>query len=85
MCLANSFDTLGFITPTLGSPDFNDLKTSAALIPEAVTTIVCGAPVGLDGVGSSFPHCFLRNAERLSRALGLDQLLVSLIVRASMN
>lgn len=82
MCFANNLATLGFFTPAFGSPAFNDRNTSAALIPDAVTTSVCGAPVGLAGVGASSPHCFFRKAERLSRVRGSVHVLVSLMVRA---
>lgn len=83
MCLAKSFATLGFFTPTAGKPAFSDRNTSAALMPEAVTTSVCGAPVGLAGVGSSFPHCAFRKAGSLSKLRGSVQLLLSLMVRAA--
>ena len=82
MCLANSLATFGFFTPSFGNPDFSDLKTSAALIPEAVTTRVCGAPVGLAGVACSFPPCFFKNGERFSKLRVSVQVLVSLMVHA---
>ena len=85
MCFANSLATFGSLIPSLGRPDLRDLHTSAARIPDAVTTMVCGAPTGFFGVGLSVLHCVFRNAERLSVVLGFDQLVLSRTVRAFIN
>lgn len=82
MCLANNLPTLGFLTPSLGRPALSDLQASAARIPDKVMMIVCGAPTGFFGVGSSDVHCDFRNADSLSVVRGSVQLLLSRTVRA---
>jgi hypothetical protein len=83
MCFANNLATSGFLVPCLGRPLLRDLQRSAARIPDAVTTMVCGAPTGFFGVGSSEVHCFFRNADKLSVVLGSVQPVLSRTVLAT--
>jgi hypothetical protein len=84
MCFANSLAIFGSLRlfGCLGSSDFRDLTISAARIPDAVTTMVCGAPTGFLGVGSSAVHCFFRNADILPVTRGPVQLVLSRTVLA---
>lgn len=84
MCFANSLATFGSLVPCLGRPDLRDLHRSAARIPDNVTIMVCGAPTGFLGVGSSVMHCFFRNADKLSVVRGSVQLVLSRTVRAAL-
>lgn len=71
--------------PCLGSPLLRDLQTSAARIPDAVTTMVCGAPGGFVGVGFKLVHCCFRKVERLSRVRDWLQLVLSRTVLAAQS
>lgn len=82
ICFANNFETLGFFTPCLGRPVFRALNVSAALIPDAVTTMVCGAPVGVPGVGFKSVLCCFKNPAIFSSVRGSVQVVLSLMHRA---
>jgi len=83
--LANSLAMLGSLRllGSFGNPDFRDLTTSAARIPDAVTMMVCGAPTGFLGVGSNVVHCFFMNADILLVTRGPVQLVLSRTVLAA--